>query len=190
MILIAKTFQLQQQIDLQARLMGLVRCRIARTTLFAVSFVMLLIGMGLNRELDFTEVAAAERASKPPTPVPFLNVIKGYRSGIREPLQTVVRSQAEWTTLWRRHSNDLNATPPTVLFDQEIAAVVFLGEKSTGGYDITITRAEQTDDALVIYYQEKTPGPGSTVIQVFQQPFHIVRMNREVGTKVTFRRES
>jgi hypothetical protein len=125
---------------------------------------------------------------KPATPVSFLNIVKGYRSGIREPLQTVVRSQAEWLTLWRRHSNDLNASPPTVSFDLEIVAAIFLGEKPTGGYDVTILRAEQSGDELMIDYQEKTPAPGSIVIQVFQQPFHIVRMNREVGSKVTFRR--
>lgn len=133
---------------------------------------------------------AAEGAKKPLTQVGFQNVLKGYRSGIREPLQVVIRSQAEWSALWRKHSSELYSTPPTVLFDQEIAVAVFLGEKTTGGYDITIVRAEQNADELVIHYQEKTPAPGSPAIQVFQQPFHIVRINREVGSKVTFRRAS
>ena len=139
---------------------------------------------------DPAGTGAAEGAIKPATQVSFLNVLKGYRSGIREPLQVVVRSQAEWSALWRKHSSDLYSTPPTVLFDQEIVVAVFLGEKTTGGYDITIVRAEQNADELVIHYQEKTPAPGSPVIQVFQQPFHIVRINREVGSKVTFRRAS
>jgi hypothetical protein len=125
---------------------------------------------------------------KQATPVSFLNIAKGYRSGVREPLQTVVRSQAEWLALWRRHSNDLNATPPAVVFDLEIVAAIFLGEKPTGGYDVTILRAEQSGDELIIEYQERSPAPGSITIQVFQQPFHIVRINREVGPKVTFRR--
>jgi hypothetical protein len=131
---------------------------------------------------------AADVKTKPPTQVSFLNVVKGYRSGVREPLQTVVRSQAEWMMLWRRHSNDLNATPPAVVFDLEIVVAIFLGEKPTGGYDVTIQRAEQSGDELMIDYQEKTPAPGSINILVFQQPFHIVRINREVGPKVTFRR--
>jgi protease stability complex PrcB-like protein len=134
--------------------------------------------------------AAEATMNKPLTPVSFLNVVKGYRSGVREALQVVVRSQAEWSALWHKHSNELYSTPPTVLFDQEIVVAVFLGEKTTGGYDVTIVRAEQNADELVIHYQEKSPAPGSMVVQVFQQPFHIVRINREVGSKVTFRRES
>lgn len=146
----------------------------------------MLIGAG-GGSLD-AQVSAAEIKSQTPTQVSFLNVVQGLRSGVREPLQTVVRNQADWTALWRRHANDLNSTPPTVLFDQEIAAGVFLGQKPTGGYGVTILRAEQSADELVIYYQEKTPAPGSMVIQVFEQPFHIVRMHRVVGSNVTFRR--
>ena len=155
-----------------------------------MSVVAVSAAIEIGGKFGFREIDAAETTMKPSTRVSFQNVVKGYRSGIREPRQAVVRSQAEWTAIWRRHSNELNSTPPTVLFDQEIVVAVFLGEKTTGGYDTTIIRAEQSDDTLVIYYQEKTPAPGSMVIQVFMQPFHIVRMNREVGSKVTFRRES
>jgi len=117
--------------------------------------------------------------------------MKGYLSGIREPLQKVVRNQAEWLELWRKHTSDFNTTPPTVLFDQEIVAAVFLGDKPTGGYDVTIVRAERSGDELVIYYLEQAPPPGGIVTQAFMQPFHIVRIpSKDVGPKVTFRRES
>jgi len=136
-------------------------------------------------------MAAAESPRKPYSPVTFQTVSKGYRSGAREPQQIVLRNQAEWSELWRKHSNELYSTPPTVLFDQEIVVAVFLGEKNTGGYDITIVRAERNDDELVIHYQEKTPAPGSMLIQAFMQPFHIVRINKsDLSAKVSFRRES
>ena len=137
-------------------------------------------------------VLAAEKDSKPTIPVVFQSVLKGYRSGVKEPQQTVVRSEAEWTALWRKHSNDLYTTPPTVLFDQEVVAAIFLGEKNTGGYDVTILRAERSGDELVIYYQEKAPAPGSGLLTLaFMQPFHIVRIpSKDVGAKVVFRRES
>ena len=137
---------------------------------------------------DTWRTAAADIKMQPATPVGVQNIVKGYRSGVREPLQIVVRSQAQWITLWRRHSNDLNATPPAVVFELEVVVAIFLGEKPTGGYDVTILRAEQSGDELIIDFQEKIPAPGSINIQVFQQPFHIVRINREVGPKVTFRR--
>jgi hypothetical protein len=143
--------------------------------------------IGVPRAIPF----AAETGAAPSNPVEFLSIIKGYRSGVREPLQVVIRSEAEWLELWRKHSNDLYTTPPVVLFDQEIVAAIFLGEKPTGGYDVTIVRAERNGDELVIYYQEKAPAPGSIVTQAFMQPFHIVRfLSKDIGPKVTFRRES
>lgn len=127
----------------------------------------------------------------PLTPVDFQSVSKGNLSGVREPQQSVIRTQAEWLELWRKHAKDFNVTPPTILFDQEVVAAVFQGEKPTGGYDITIVRAERSDEELIIYYREKAPASGSILVQVFTQPFHMVRINRQdLATKVTFRRES
>src|SRR5262245_50495020 len=54
-------------------------------------------------------VLAAETNAKPMSPVDFQSVNKGYRSGVREPLQSVVRNQAEWLELWRKHATDFNA---------------------------------------------------------------------------------
>ena len=134
---------------------------------------------------------AAEIGTKPASTVNFQSISKGYRSGVREPRQAVVRSQAEWLELWRTHSNELYSTPPTVLFDQEMVVAIFLGEKPTGGYDITITRTERSGDELVIYYQEKVPTPGSMLVQAFTQPFHMVRIpSKDVGARVIFRRVS
>lgn len=163
--------------------------RILLLTLFVVAT---LIGLSEAFEPasqpDTRITAAAEIKMHSATPVGVQNIVKGYRSGVREPLQIVVRSHADWLTLWRRHSNDLNATPPAVVFELEVVVAIFLGEKPTGGYDVTILRAEQSSDELIIDFQEKIPAPGSINIQVFQQPFHIVRINREVGPRVTFRR--
>ena len=190
---IAKTLELQQQGHFLQRPIGFVRkpqAIITQALLVVMSLVALTDANEFNRRFMPREIVATEINMKAAIPVTFQSVGKGYRSGVREPLQIVVRSQAEWTALWRRHSNELNSTPPTVLFDKEIVVGIFLGEKPTGGYDTAIVRAEQSDDTLVIHYQEKTPAPGGMVIQVFQQPFHIVRINREVGSKVTFRRAS
>jgi hypothetical protein len=153
-----------------------------------LSFI-ILIALGSANE---TAVAtAAEIGTKPVSTVNFQLISKGYRSGVREPRQAVVRSQAEWLELWRTHSNELYSTPPTVLFDQQVVVAIFLGEKPTGGYDITITRTERSGDELLIFYQEKVPTPGSMLVQAFTQPFHMVRIpSKEIGAKVTFRRMS
>lgn len=187
----ANTLDLQQRTSVLRSLLGFNRDRNRLTLLIlplAASLNPVLAGIGPSGTFDHAQVAAAESESKVPGQVNFLLVAKGHRSGVTEPLQIVVRSQAEWVALWRRHANELNSTPPMVHFDREIVVGVFLGQKPTGGYDTAIVRAEKSADALVIYYEEKTPAPGSIVIQVLEQPYHIVRMNRDVGSMVTFRR--
>lgn len=128
---------------------------------------------------------------KPTVPVTYRSVGKGYRSGVRAPMQIVVRSQNEWSALWRQHAvSDPSSRPaPAVDFDKEVIVALFLGEKPTGGYDVQISRAEQTQDGLTIYYREKTPPPGGMVTQALTQPFHIVRIIGEVNSEVIFRRE-
>lgn len=192
---IAKTLELQQQSNLLARLMGLVRYRkpfITRALPIVMSLVALSEANEINGKLGFAEIAAAEVNLKPATKIIWLTVGKGYRSGVREPLQVTARSQSEWNTIWRKHASVESSSPPppAIDFDKEIVVGVFLGEKPTGGYDTTIVRAEQSNDELVIYYQEKAPAPGNMLVQAFMQPFHIVRVDKEVSAKVTFRRES
>lgn len=136
--------------------------------------------------------ASAQSLMQSASEVTFQTVSKGSRSGVRDPRQVVLRSQAEWIALWAQHvSADVNPVPPpTIDFTKDLVVAVFLGEKPTGGYDVAISRAQRGDDAVVIYYRERTPAPGALVTQSLTHPFHIVRINTDVKSMVTFRRES
>ncbi|HSE86928.1 MAG TPA: protease complex subunit PrcB family protein, partial [Candidatus Binatia bacterium] len=100
-----------------------------------------------------------EKTRKVETPLSIATVEKGDRSGIRGPLQTVIRNQAEWNAFWKRHSStDTNPPPaPIIDFNREMVVGIFLGEKSTGGYEVEIVRAERRDSSLYFYYREKSP---------------------------------
>jgi len=65
------------------------------------------------------------------TRLPIDTIEKGYRSGVRDPLQVVIRSQGEWNAFWKRHSvtNTNPAPAPNVDFDREMVVGIFLGEK-------------------------------------------------------------
>ena len=136
------------------------------------------------------DAAAAQAASNLPNKVSFQTVAKGFRSGIRESLQTVARSQSDWEDLWRKHvSNQTNPPPPPAIdFTKDIVAAVFLGERPTGGYEIDIVSAEQSDGSLTISFEEKRPRPGGIQTQAFTQPFHIVRVANKDIQKLVFRR--
>jgi PrcB C-terminal len=137
-----------------------------------------------------TQIAAADTGMKPTLQVPFQTIAKGSRSGVRETSQIVIRNQSEWQTLWKKHvSTDSNpAVLPAIPFDKEIVAAVFLGEKTTGGYDVEIVAAERTPGTFIISYREKRPPSGGIVIQALTQPFHIIRLARDDSLTTSFRR--
>jgi len=129
-------------------------------------------------------------ATEPTNRVPFKTIAKGVRSSIREPSPIAIRSQTEWQKLWRQHTSTSTASGPlpTVDFDKEIVAAVFLGEKPTGGYNVEISPAELTDSLLTIFVKETSPNPGAIVTQGFTQPFHIVRIEAATAETISFRR--
>jgi hypothetical protein len=122
----------------------------------------------------------------------FETIAKNTRSGVREPLQIVVRSPEQWKALWKKHvASDPNSPPaPAVDFNNNIVAAVFSGEKPTGGYAVEIIAAEKSDGALLIYYREMSPRPGSIVTQVLTQPFHMVTVSGGNNLQAVFRRAS
>jgi PrcB C-terminal len=133
-----------------------------------------------------------QKTRKAGTPLSIATVERGDRSGIRGPLQTVIRNQDEWKALWKRHSStDTNPSPaPIVDFNREMVVGIFLGEKRTGGYEVEIVRTEQRDSLLYFYYREKSPPPGAMVTQALTQPFHLVKIAKYENLQVIFRRDS
>lgn len=188
-------FTVRQEIDLRSRRFKN-RIRVARRIMTPALLMLLLIlcefsEANVKSKTFFpADAAAAQAASNLPNKVSFQTVAKGFRSGIRESLQTVARSQSEWEGLWRKHvSNQTNPPPPpSIDFTKEIVAAVFLGEKPTGGYEIQIVSADRSDGSLTLSFNEKHPPPGGMTIQAFTQPFHIVRVAATGTETVVFRR--
>ena len=119
--------------------------------------------------------------------IPVTTIQEGNFSGIREPLQVVVRTQDQWNNLWKKHASIQSppSLPPGVNFTTEMVVGLFAGEKTTGGYEVEITRAELKDSTLYIYYVEKNPTSGGMAIQAITQPFHLARLPRH-DTPVIF----
>lgn len=118
--------------------------------------------------------------------IPFWNIQKGYYSGITQPLQIVIRDQDQWVALWRSHSS-IRAGPspaPSVDFSVEMVVGVFLGQKSTGGYEVEITRAEEAGTQLRLYYRESSPSPDAIVTQALSQPYHLVRIPKSQASPI------
>jgi hypothetical protein len=143
----------------------------------------------LATPFSLLRVAAIE-SNRSTDRVSFKTIARGVRSGVREPLETVIRSQTDWQSLWGRHTSTgtVPAPLPVVDFDKEIVAAVFFGEKPTGGYGVEISSAEVADRALTVFVRETSPKPGAMVTQAINQPFHIVRIETAGVETVSFRR--
>ena len=162
----------------------------------AICISLLVICLASLSNADETRTRRISAAAVTPpnshSPVAFRNIAKGYRSGFSEAAQTIVRTQAEWNALWRKHSS-IETNPsqaPAVDFGKEIVVGVFLGQKPTGGYAVEIVSVERNDGTLTVSFREKVPPPGAILTQAFTQPFHIVRIGVEGTQAVRFRRTS
>ena len=115
------------------------------------------------------------------TAIPFTSVAQGTRSQIQEPRQVVVRTAAEWQTLWTAHDS---AAAPDVDFSSAIVVGVFLGTRPTAGFSVRITAVTAKDGSAVVEYVEGRPRPGGMTAQVITSPFHLVTVPRTIETFV------
>jgi hypothetical protein len=132
------------------------------------------------------DVCLAQAPPSNPMAIPLTTIQKGNFSGIREPLQVTVRTQNEWEDLWKRHTS-IQSPPsslPSVNFTTEMVVGLFAGEKTTGGYDVELTRAELKDSTLYVYYVERNPASGGMAIQALTQPFNLAKLARHDGAVV------
>jgi hypothetical protein len=112
----------------------------------------------------------------------FVNIDKGFTSGLRERKFLVIKSAEEWAELWNSHvsgSTSPKALPP-VDFRTEIVVAVFPGEKMTGGYAVEIVKIEQDRQkrVLTVRIRDTKPAADAIVAQALTQPFHIVKLKR------------
>jgi hypothetical protein len=114
--------------------------------------------------------------------VAFVNIDKGFRSGVRERKFVVIKTANEWEELWSSHvSGSISPKAlPSIDFQTEMIVAVFLGEKMTGGYDVEIIKIEEAHQkpVLTVTIRDTKPSPDIIVTQALTQPFHIVKLKR------------
>ena len=104
---------------------------------------------------------------------------KGDQSNVDEARQVVVRTAAEWKTLWRRHSPDRDQ--PRVDFGRDMVVGAFLGSQATAGFSVEIVSALVEQGVLVVRARETRPQVDRIVAQVITSPYHLVAVPRHSG---------
>jgi len=104
---------------------------------------------------------------------------KGDQSNVDEARQVVVRTDAEWNTLWTRHGGDRKK--PAVDFSKEMVIGVFMGSRPSAGYTTTIVSTVSKDGQMIVRYEEKMPAKGTLTAQILTSPYHLVTLPKMAG---------
>jgi len=66
---------------------------------------------------------------------------------------------------------------PDIDFSKETIVAVFMGEKSTGGFGVSVEEVKEENRKLMVAIKERKPNPKDMVTTVITQPFCIVKIN-------------
>ena len=132
-------------------------------------------------------VSGCVQTQEPPKQPPdFETISRGTFGGLDEQGDYVINSEGEWSELLNRTQIRFQEQP-AIDFSKSTVIAVFLGTRSTGGYTIEIKDIVETDDEVMVYVEETSPGPGENVIMAVTQPYHIVK-TKKITKEVVFER--
>lgn len=121
-------------------------------------------------------ILQAAAAMPPPA---FTTVEKGQDSAVEDARNVTVRSQAEWIKVWRMHNFEKPA--PKVDFTKDMVVGVFMGGRSSAGFNVEIVGARVEAGKLVVQYREDVPARGTMTAQILTSPYHLVSVPRVDG---------
>lgn len=117
--------------------------------------------------------------------LPFVRLYGSAQSALAEPVELVVRSDAEWARAWLgAHPNRAAALPaaPAVDFAADLVVLVSAGTQTTGGVAIVIdTVLARADGGTDVVYTVNRPGAGCMSTQQLTAPVDVVRIPRRAG---------
>lgn len=105
-----------------------------------------------------------------------------YRSasGIYEERLIAIHDWREWEAQWHRitagHGNPPG--PPPVEFTTQMVLLAAMGSRPTGGYAVTIERASEERDAIVVSVTFTAPGPTCGATAALTQPADLAMIPR------------
>jgi hypothetical protein len=111
-------------------------------------------------------------------------VEKGDQSSVEDAKQVLVRTDAEWSQLYRQHNFDKPA--PKIDFSKEMIVAVFMGSRPTAGFSTAVVSALSANGALLIRYTESRPPAGAVTAQVLTFPYHIAAIPKADVQDVKF----
>lgn len=117
-------------------------------------------------------IAAAE-----PAPLSFVRIKSTYGSAQHEPASLVARNAQELEELVQRHGAPAIPKPGALIADVQNHMVIgiFLGDRPSPGYGMSVQSVEQVNEQLVVTYQEYIPDKTAVHAAALMQLFEIIQ---------------
>jgi len=87
-----------------------------------------------------------------------------------------IENSEEWGRIWSLALPD-GSLSPEINFSTHIVIAVFMGERSTGGYEVSIERITDVGGEIIVNVDEIYPGR-IFVTEAFTWPHHIIKVER------------
>ena len=136
-----------------------------------VAMLPMLAWAGLNA---LTAPIGLPPAPEPAPVITFEVLAHGAYSGVTLEQTQVVRDQSTWQSLWQETYRILVPIPPvpSVDFAQHMVLAAFWGEKTSGGYNMTIEKIiDEPENRRVTLIRNK-PGKNCLRTMAMSQPFY------------------
>jgi len=109
-----------------------------------------------------TPAAAAAQAA------PAIEQWHGPYGGFPTLTTQVLRGSDAWNGFWKQVGRD---APRALDPAREMAVAVFIGERRTGGYVVSVVSAGTASGHFVVVYHEQAPGPDQFVTEALTTPW-------------------
>jgi hypothetical protein len=104
--------------------------------------------------------------------VPFTELLSGDSAQVSRRVNYLITSDEGLKELWKLIGT--KSTMPQVDFSTRAVVAVFVGEQTTGGYGIAISKIEDNASSRLVSVQLTSPGEGCVVTQAITSPYQIV----------------
>lgn len=120
--------------------------------------------------------------------VAFKTLDKNTNSGIQEPKQEVYTNEKDfekaWNIAWSNFEEPV--TLPKIDFTKETVALVALGMKNSGGYQLKVDNITEDQNNLTIHFTETTPNAKCSYTMAIVFPYEFI-VFAKTSKKVVFK---
>lgn len=132
-----------------------------------ISFFMLVLLAGCSSEDDDLSKS-----------LDFETIEKDSYSGIETSQNVIVSNINDWEELWNETVTWTPDERPFVNFNESMVIAVFMGEQTSGGFEIEILELKEADDVIEVVSKFTVPDGGSGFTTALTQPFHMIKINK------------